>query len=142
MLNLFYKIFPYSSNFWPSWYLLAFKILGLHLPALLWVKGASKYSSGYYKSTFRAKNNPTCKKAAPAISMAFLTLMTLKLENNEIWMKLTPNDQIEMSNLLNLDFPSVWPLIWPFRPSLAFYNSFWNPWHLWSLLIGKNLKSQ
>ena len=78
------KIEENGKILWSLWYILAFKILGLHLPALLWVKGASKHSSGYYKSTFRAKNNPTCKKAAPAISMAFLALMTLKQENNEI----------------------------------------------------------
>ena len=79
-LNLFYKISPYSSNFWPSWYILAFKILGLHLSPLLWVRGALKSSLGYYKSISRTKNNCLCKKAAPAISAAFLTL---KLENKE-----------------------------------------------------------
>ena len=56
--------------------------------------------------------------------MAFLTLMTLKLENKEISVKLTPNDQIDMKRLSKFVFSSVWPLIWPFRPSLAFYNFF------------------
>ena len=65
-----------------------------------------------------------CKKAAPAINVAFLTLMTLKLEDKEIYVKLTPNDQIEMKKLLKFEFSSVWPLIWPFRPSSAFYNFF------------------
>ena len=54
------------------------------------------------------------KKAAPAISVAFLTLMTLKLENNEICVKLTPNDQVDMKKLSKLEFSGVWPLIWPF----------------------------
>ena len=75
-------------------------------------------------STFRAENNPMCKKAAPAISMAFLTLMTLKLENKEICVKLTPNDQIDIKKLSKFEFSSVWPLIWPFRPSLAFFIFF------------------
>ena len=52
-------------------------------------------------------DNLLWKKAASATTVAFLTLVTLKLENKEIYVKLTPNDQIEMSNLLNLDFPSV-----------------------------------
>ena len=54
--------------------------------------------------------------------MAFLTLMTLKLENKEICVKLTPNDQIDMKKLSKFEFSSVWPLIWPFRPSSAFYS--------------------
>ena len=74
--------------------------------------------------TFRAKNNPMQKKAAPAITVAFLTLMTLKLENKEICVKLTPNDQVDMKKLSKLEFSGVWPLIWPFRPSSAFYNFF------------------
>ena len=65
-----------------------------------------------------------CKKAVPAISVAFLTLMTLKLENNEICAKLTLNDQVDMKKLSKLEFSGVWPLIWPFRPSSAFYNFF------------------
>ena len=56
--------------------------------------------------------------------MAFLTLMTLKLENKEMCVKLTPNDQIDMKKLSKFEFSSVWPLIWPFRPSSAFYNFF------------------
>ena len=36
------------------------------------------------------------KKAAPAISAAFLTLMTLKLENNEMCALSTPNDHNDM----------------------------------------------
>ena len=43
-----------------------------------------------------------CKKAVPAISVAFLTLMTLKLENKEIYMTLTPNDQIEMKKIIKI----------------------------------------
>ena len=64
------------------------------------------------------------QKAAPAITVAFLTLMTLKLENKEICVKLTPNDQVDMKKLSKLEFSGVWPLIWPFRPSSAFYNFF------------------
>ena len=64
------------------------------------------------------------KKATPAIRVAFLTLMTLKLENKEICVKSTPYDQIDMKKLSKFEFTSVWPLIWPFRPSSAFYNFF------------------
>ena len=81
------------------------------------------------------------KKAAPAINVAFLTLMTLKLENNEICMKLTPNDQIDMKKLSKFESSSVWPLIWPFRPLSAFYI-FLYPWHLRSLVVGKYDKSE
>ena len=59
------------------------------------------------------KGQPT-----PAITVA------LKLENKEISVKLTPNDQIDMKKLSKFEFSSVWPLIWPFRPSSAFYNFF------------------
>ena len=118
------KIFPFSSIFWPSSHILAFKILGLHFSAPFWVRGGLKSSSGHYKSTFRNINNLRCKKAAPAITVAFLTLMTLKLENKEICVKLTPNDQVDMKKLSKLEFSGVWPLIWPFRPSSAFYNFF------------------
>ena len=62
------------------------------------------------------------KKAAPAISMAFLTLMTLKLENNGICAKSTPNDHNDKKKLSKFDYPSSWPLTWPFQPFLAFYN--------------------
>ena len=56
--------------------------------------------------------------------MAFLTLMTLKLENKEICVKLTPNDQIDMKKLSKFEFSSVCPLIWPFRPFSAFNDFF------------------
>ena len=56
--------------------------------------------------------------------MAFLTLMTLKLENKEICVKLTPNDQIDMKKLLKFEFSSVCPLIWPFLPLSALQNFF------------------
>ena len=65
-----------------------------------------------------------CKKAVPAISVAFFTLMTLEVETKEICMKLTPNDQIDMKKLSKFEFSTVWPLIWPFRSSSAFYNFF------------------
>ena len=107
-------MFPFSSIFWPSSHILAFKILGLHFSAPFWVRGGLKSSSGHYKSTFRNINNLRCKKAAPAITVAFLTLMTLKLENKEICVKFRPNDQIDIEKLSKFEFSSSWPLIWPF----------------------------
>ena len=100
----------------PSWHILAFKILGLQVSPMHGVRGALKSSSGHYESTFRNINNLRCKKATPAITVAFLTLMTLKLENKEICVKLTPNDQVDMKKLSKLELSGVWPLIWPFRP--------------------------
>ena len=50
--------------------------------------------------------------------------MTLKLENKEICVKSTPNDQIDMKKLSKFEFSSLWPLIWPLQPSSAFYNFF------------------
>ena len=65
-----------------------------------------------------------CKKANSAISAAFLTLMTLKLENNEIHAYSTPNDHNDMKKWSKFEFSSPWPLIWPFRPFSAFYIFF------------------
>ena len=48
--------------------------------------------------------------------------MTLKLENNEMCALSRPNDHNDMKKLLEFEFSSPWPLIWPFRPLLAFYN--------------------
>ena len=59
---------------------------------------------------------------APAIIVAFLTSLTFKLENKEICVKLKSNDQIDMEKLSKFEFSNVWPLIWPFQPSSAFYN--------------------
>ena len=121
---IFFKWENYTMKYCIICHILAFKILGLHLSAPFWVRGGLKSSSGHYKSTFRNINNLQCKKAAPAITVAFLTLMTLKLENKEIYAKLTSNDQVNMKKLSKLEFSGVWPLIWPFRPSSAFYNFF------------------
>ena len=58
-------------------------------------------------STFKNMNNLLCKKANPAITVAFLTLMTLKLENKEICVKLTPNDiWILQCLVFDLAFPT------------------------------------
>ena len=62
------------------------------------------------------------KKAAPAISVAFLALMTLKFENIVICAQSTLNDHNDMKKLSRFDFSNSWPLIWPFQPLLAFYN--------------------
>ena len=64
------------------------------------------------------------QKGRSSYYLAFLTLMTLKLENKEICVKLTPNDQIDMKKLLKFELSSVWPLIWPFQPLSAFCNFF------------------
>ena len=124
VLILLYKYFPCLSIFLPSLYILAFRVLGLHFYAPIWVGCALRSFFWHHKSTFRKIKNLRCKKTAPAIMVAFLTLMTLKLENKEICVKLTPNDQIDMKKLSKFEFSSVWPLIWPFRPSSAFYNFF------------------
>ena len=60
------------------------------------MKDPLQSSSGCYKSTFENINNPICKKTIPAISGSFLTLMTLKLENNEMCALSTPNDHNDM----------------------------------------------
>ena len=119
-----YEYFSLSLIFWALLYNLAFEILGIHFSAPFWNRGALKSSSGHYKSTFRNINNLWCKKAAPAITVAFFTLMTLKPENKDICVKLASNDQVDMKKLSKFEFSSVWPLIWPFQPLSAFYNFF------------------
>ena len=99
-----YAIFSYLSILWPSWYILTFKILGLHLSALFWVRSTYKCSSGCYKSNFKNKNNPICKKATPATRTAFLALKILKLKNNDICKSNTPNEATNMKKLRNFGF--------------------------------------
>ena len=48
--------------------------------------------------------------------------MTLKLKDNEICALSTPNDHNYMKKLSKFEFPSPWPLTWPFQPLLALYN--------------------
>ena len=54
------------------------------------------------------------KKATPTISVAFLTLMTMKLENKEICAKSTQNEHNYKKELSKFDFSGPLPLIWPF----------------------------
>ena len=72
VLGLFNKIFGYCSILRPSWYILAFKRPKFHDPALFWVKGSLKSSSGYYKSIFGSTNFLICNLALPAKIAAFL----------------------------------------------------------------------
>ena len=121
VLDLWSKIFGYSTILWPSEYILAFKRPHFHLSALFWVKGSYKSSSGCSKSIFGSINFLICNFAFPATLVAFLTFMTLKLENNEIMALLTPNKPKITKNSRILTFLALWPLIWPFRPLSAFY---------------------
>ena len=64
-------------NFWKFSCLHIYSICTIIWEArVLWVKGALKYSSGYYKSTFREEKQPYVKRTNPAICVIFLTLMT------------------------------------------------------------------
>ena len=138
-LILNYKDSLFSSIFRPSLYVLAFKFLGLHFSALFWVKGALKRSSGYYKSSFENINNHICKKAAPAISAAFLTLMTLKLENNEMCALSTPNDHNDMKKWSKLKFFSPFDLAFLISVDLLLFLEFW---HQLTLVVYQNVKSE
>ena len=91
VLDLFYKIFGYSSILRPSGYILAFKRLLFQDPVLFWVKGSLESSSGCYGSIFGSANFLVCNLAFPATIAAFLAFLALKLKNNESRALLTPN---------------------------------------------------
>ena len=121
VLDLWSKIFGYSTILWPSEYIWAFKRPYFHLSALFWVKGSYKSSSGCSKSIFGSINFLICNFVFPARLVAFLTFMTLKLENNEIMALLTPNKPKTTKNSRILRFLALWPLVWTFWPLSAFY---------------------
>ena len=121
VLDLFYKIFGYSSILRPSGYILAFKRPLFQDPALFWVKGSLESSSGCYESIFGSANFLVCNLAFPATIAAFLAFVALKLKNNEIRALLTPNKPKNYKKCKLLTFLALWPLVWPLRPLSAFY---------------------
>ena len=121
VLGPFNKIFGYSSILQPSGYILAFKRPNFQDPALFWVKGNLKSSSGSWKSIFGSTNFCICNLAFPATIAAFLAFMALKLKNNEIRALLTPNKPKNTKKSRILTFLAIWPLVWPLRPLSAFY---------------------
>ena len=121
VLDLFNKIFGYSSILRPSGYILAFKRPLFQDPALFWVKGSLESSSGCYESIFGSANFPVCNLAFPATIAAFLAFVALKLKDNEIRALLTPNKPKTTKISKSLTFLAPWPLVWPLRPLSAFY---------------------
>ena len=121
VLDLWYRIFGYSSILRPSAYILAFKRPQFHLSALFWVKGSYKSSSGCYKSIFASINFLICNFEFPATLAAFLAFKALKLKKNEIRALLTPNKHKTTKKSKILTFLALWPLVWPFWPLSAFY---------------------
>ena len=119
--DLFNKIFGYSSILRPSRYILAFKRPKFQIAALLWVKVCLKSSSECYESIFGSTNFPVCNLAFPATIVAFLAFMALKIENNEIRALLTPNKPKTTKTSKFFTFLTLWPLVWPLQPLLAFY---------------------
>ena len=81
-LDLFQKIFEWSSIYRPSGYILAFKRPNFHSTALFWFKGSLKSSSGCYNSIFGFINFLVCNSDFPATLVAFLVFMTLKLNHS------------------------------------------------------------
>ena len=120
VLGLFYKIFGYCSILRPSGYILAFKRPNFHDPALFWVKGSLKSSSGYYESIFGSTNFLVYNLAFPAKIAAFLAFLALKFKNNEIRELLTPNKPktTKKSKFSHYWFSGLWfglyDLCWPF----------------------------
>ena len=142
VLGPFNKIFGYSSILQPSGYILAFKRPNFQGPALFWVKGCLKSSSGCYESIFGSINFLICNLAFPATIAAFLAFMALKIENNEIRALLTPNKPKTTKKSKNFTFLALWPLVRPLRPLLAFFQFSWNPWCLRSPVVWKNIISK
>ena len=120
-LDLFQKIFEWSSIYRPSGYILAFKRPKFHLSALFWIKGSYKSSSGCYESIFGSITFCICNLVCPATLAAFLAFMALKLKNNKITALLTPNKPKTTKKSEKNTFLSLWPLVWPFWPLSAFY---------------------
>ena len=121
VLDLFYKIFGYSSILQPSGYILAFKRPNFQITALFWVKGSLKSSSGCCESIFGSTNFLLGNLAFPATIAAFLAFEALKLKNIEIRALLTPNKPKNTKKSKILTFLALWPLVWPLQPLLAFY---------------------
>ena len=121
-LDLLYDIFGNSSIFWPLGHSLAFKISVFHLPALCLVKCSLKSATGWYKTNFRSIKNPRCKLVFLSTRAAFLALMILKLQNQKICEQETPNDPNYVKKNKNLVLLTLWPLVWPSQPLMAFHN--------------------
>ena len=121
VLDIYYRIFGYSSILRPSGYILAFKRPLFQDPALFWVKGSLESSSGCYESIFGSANFCLCNLAFPATIVAFLAFVALKLKNNESRALLTPNKPKTTKKSKSLTFLALWPLVWPSQPLSAFY---------------------
>ena len=121
VLDLFYKIFWYSPILRTSGYISAFKRPNFKVPALFWIKGSLKSSSGCYESIFGSTNFPVYNLAFPATIAAFLAFVALKLKNNEIRELLTPNKPKPTKKSKFFTLQVLWPLVWPLQPLLAFY---------------------
>ena len=55
---------------------------------------------------------------------------------------LTPNKPKTTKKSKNFTFLALWPLVWPLRPLLAFFQFSWNPWCLRSPVVWKNIISK
>ena len=82
-----------------------------------------------------------CDLAFLATSVAFLAFMTLKRQNTESSSFLTPNDHRNVIISIFFRFLTLWPLKWPLRPLLAFFNILWASWCLLRPLVPENVKS-
>ena len=86
------------------------------------MKGSLKCSSGCYESIFGYLNFLICNLAFPATISAFLAFMAFKFKNIEISALLTPNEAKFTKKYEKIAFLTPWPLIWPLRPLLAFFQ--------------------
>ena len=81
-------------------------------------------SPGCQRSSFGNIKFHTCKKAALATRVAFLASMASKLKNMENRQSTTAKEPKNAKKCKFLLSITLWPLIWPLRPSSAFFNFF------------------
>ena len=75
-----------------------------------------------YESNFEYFDMLLFNLAFLAKGVAFLALMTLKLQNTEItWLEI-PNGANDKEKSLIFCTYDLWPSKWPLRPLLAFFN--------------------
>ena len=84
--------------------------------------GTYKSSSECQVSNFGSVNNLLCKLPFQATIAAFLAFMAFKFQNIEISALLTPNEAKFTKKYEKIAFLTPWPLIWPLRPLLAFFQ--------------------
>ena len=80
-------------------YVLAFKNSYFELRVQIWTKVTLKHLTRHYESIFETTNFPVYNLVILATSAAFMTLMALKLKNNQICQQRTPNGPIDMKKL-------------------------------------------